>query len=331
MTKEYREWLGYVMLAVVLFLAEFYFTPVFSLLFLISPLPFMLLQYRFGTRAAMSAAFISLLSIWLPDVIEQGWKAATSAGNLIYVLMFMLLFVFTGMIFGTLARTEDDANSWLLKAVTASIIAKVFLMVAIISSTGINPFAMDESVASQLVSAVSQAAKIADAQAVKNYVQELGATMKLLLPSLLIFYAVGDSFCSYKAAGKLLKRRGVMLPAFKPFGEWRFPKELSTAILAALVLQLAANFTHHYGVKMVSENLIMVLRAVFTIQGMSVCWYLMGKNKIFKALRLSIFVFSILLLALFTYPYSFIGIIDIWYDLRRLGGKKDESNSETGR
>ena len=331
MTKEYREWFCYVMFAVVLFLAEFYFTPVFSLLFLISPLPFMLLQYRFGTHAAMCAAFISLLSIWLPDVFEQGFSAACSATNLIYLLMFMLLFVFTGMLFGTLAHTQRSATDWLLKAITASVVAKILLMVTIITSTGINPFALDEALASQIVSAVSQAANLGSAQNVKAYVTELCATMKLLLPSLLIFYATADAFCSYKAAQKLLKRKGVTLAAFKPFGAWRFPKELSAAIIAALLFQVAVKFMPYYGLKMVCENLIMVLRAIFTLQGMSVCWCLMGKNKILKALRLSIFVFSILLFALFSYPYSFIGIIDIWYDLRKIGGKKDEGNSETGR
>ncbi|MBQ0055891.1 MAG: DUF2232 domain-containing protein [Synergistaceae bacterium] len=327
MNREYREWFCYVLLSVVLFMAEFYFSPLFGVLFLISPLPFMLLQYRFGTRSAMYAALTAVLSIYLPDVFEHGMAGAVSQANLVSVLMFVTLFVFTGMLFGTLARLQKSAAGWLLQAIAASLSAKIFLMVSLIASTGINPFAIDEAIATSVVSAAGSVANIGSVQAVKDYVQELAATMKMLLPSMLILYAAADSFCTYKAAEKLLKRKGETLPAFIPFGEWRFPKELSTAVLAALLLKVSEYFAPSYAVTMASENLMMVLRAVFTLEGMSVFWYLAGKNRIFKALRLSLLVFSILFLALFTYPYSFVGIVDIWYDLRRLGGKKNESNS----
>ncbi len=327
MNREYREWFGYVLMSVVIFMAEFYFSPLFSVLFLISPLPFMLLQYRFGTKSAMYAAFIALLSIYLPDVFAQGFAGAVSLANLVSVLMFMILFVFTGMLFGTLARLQKSAEGWLVQAVTASVLAKILLMAALVSATGINPFAMDKTMVNSLVTSLSQYANFGNAQSVAAYVNELGDTMKLLLPSMLIFYAAADSFCSYKAAARLLKRKEVTLPVFKPFGEWHFPKELSTAIIAGLFLKVAGNFVSSYTVTMVSENLFMVLRAVFTLEGMAVFWYMAGRNRITKALRLSLLIFSILFIALFTYPYSFIGIIDIWYDLRKLGGKKDESNS----
>lgn len=327
MNREYREWFGYVLLSVVMFLGEISFAPALSVLFLISPLPFMLLQYRFGTRSAMYAAFIAVLSIYLPDVITHGMAGAASPVNLITVLMFMVFFVFTGMLLGTILRLKLQANVWLLRAVMASAAAKIAFMVFLVKSIGINPFAMDEALVNAVVSSISQTAGVGGSQTLQNYVHELSTTMKMLLPSILIFYAAADSFCSYKLAGRLLKRKGIEIPVFTPFGEWRFPKDLSFAIIAAILLKVAVTFMPSYALQMVSENLHMVLRAVFTLEGMSVIWYLMGRNKITKALRLVFMVFSIIFLALFTYPYSFIGIIDIWYDLRKLGGKNNESNS----
>lgn len=332
MTKEYREWLGYVVLSILMFVAEFYFSPLFSVLFLISPLPFMLLQYRFGTNIAMAAGFVAALSIYLPDVIEQGFASATSPALLLPVLLFFVMFVFTGMLFGTLAKIEKSATDWLLHAVLASVCAKLFLVAVLTKLFGTNPFALDEASAIAVISALDTGSHLGNAVDIKAYVHELAGTMKMLMPSMLIFYSVLDSFCSYKLAAKLLKRKKAVLPAFIPFGEWHFPKELSFAILAALLLEVADSFLpKHYIVQTLSLNLMMVLRALFTIEGMAVCWELMGRNRIFKKLRMSVMIFSILFSALLTYPYSIVGIIDIWYDLRKRGGKKDEGNSETGR
>jgi len=332
MTKEYREWITYVILSVAMYTAQFYLSPLFGVLFLISPLPFMMLQYRFGTRSAMTAALVAILSIYLPEVFERGMSGITSPGLLMSILLFLLLFVFTGMLFGTLARTKKDAVDWLLSAVVVSVSVKVALLLFLTVITGSNPFTLDEASTEAMLAAISEAANVGTAADIKGYVQELAATMKLLLPSILICYSVLDSFCSYKLAARWLRRKEVTLAKFPPFGQWRFPKGLSFPILAALVLDLGQGFLPaSYALKTVSANLMMVLRAIFTIEGMAVCWELMGRNKIGRALRLSVMTFSILFIALFSYPYSIVGIIDIWYDLRKRGGKKDESNSQTGR
>jgi len=322
-TREYREWLGYVILSVAMFTAQFYLSPLFSLLFLISPLPFMLIECRFGTRHTVAAAFVAVLSIYLPELFEQGLNAAASYALLLPVLLFLLFFVVTGMLFGILAKSKKDAAEWLLSAVVASVSVKLLLILFLTMEMGTNPFAIDEISAEAMLKAIGDAAKIGTAAEIKGYVQEIAATMKLLMPSILICYSVLDSFCSYKLAARWLKRKDILLPAFLPFGEWRFPKELAFPILAALFLELAENFLPaSYALKMISANLMMILRAIFTVQGMAVCWALMGRNKIGQALRLSVMIFSILLLAFFTYLYSIIGIIDIWYDLRKTGGKK---------
>lgn len=332
MIKEYREWFGYVVLSLVMFTAEFYFSPLFSILFLISPLPFMLLQYRFGTHAAVMGAIIAALSIYLPDVFGQGIASAGSPALLIPVLLFLVMFAFTGMMFGKLAKTEKIATDWFLHAILASLCAKLFLVAVLTNMLGANPFALDESSAVAIVSAVDTGAVLGKAVDVKAYVHELALTMKMLMPSMIICYSALDSFCSYKLAAKFLKRKEIQLPAFAPFGEWRFPKELAFPILASLLLEFAGNFLPQQRViQIISINLMMILRVLFTIEGMSVCWELMGRSKIFKKLRVPLMIFSILFIALLTYIYSIIGIIDIWYDLRKRGGKKDESNSETGR
>jgi len=110
-------------LSVAMYTAQFYLSPLFGVLFLISPLPFMMLQYRFGTRSAMTAALVAILSIYLPEVFERGMSGITSPGLLMSILLFLLLFVFTGMLFAAAHLIQvyrqwigvpDEISGWTL-------------------------------------------------------------------------------------------------------------------------------------------------------------------------------------------------------------------------
>ena len=107
------------------------------------------------------------------------------------------------------------------------------------------------------------------------------------------------------------------LPALPPFVHWRFPKNIFWALLAALILDMASKAFPDDGLyRMLSLNLMEVLRGIFLVEGLSLLWYFMSAYKVNKALRVILTLFCAFF-APVSYVLSMIGIFDIWYDLRR--------------
>ena len=89
------------------------------------------------------------------------------------------------------------------------------------------------------------------------------------------------------------------------------------ALLAALILDMASKAFPDDGLyRMLSLNLMEVLRGIFLVEGLSLLWYFMSAYKVNKALRVILTLFCAFF-APVSYVLSMIGIFDIWYDLRR--------------
>ena len=107
------------------------------------------------------------------------------------------------------------------------------------------------------------------------------------------------------------------MPELPPFASWRFPKNIFWALLAALILDMASKAMPDDPLyKMLSMNMMEVLRGVFLIEGLSLAWHFMTAYRVNRAVRCLAVCFG-LFFAPVSYVFSMVGVFDIWYDLRK--------------
>ncbi|MDD4750175.1 MAG: DUF2232 domain-containing protein [Synergistaceae bacterium] len=319
-SKIIFEWLSWILLSIVMFSGGMYVALASPFLILIAPAPLMVLEIRQGFRE-------SLLGVLFGSVFV--FMLFGSLPAFMYALEFGVL----GVVFGYISGRTEKGIDFILLSVTASIIAKIILLVTFTSISGMNPFAMSPETAMEIVS--SLASKLssggigASDEIIKNYSLAMVETVSLLMPSMIIFFSAIDTFATYWTVSYFIRRSGgEPLPSLPKFETWRFPKNLFWALAAAVIMDLAGKaFPDERVYTVVSANLMEVLRAIFMLEGLSLCWYYMSSRRIAKVIKVIFSLFCILFSPV-SYILSMVGIFDIWYDLRtRIRGKKNESDS----
>ncbi len=308
------------MLSLTFFTGGMYFALASPLLIIIAPVPFMMLCIRQGSRESFLGVLFGTVSVFM---IFGGLSA----------FMYAVEFGMLGVLFGYVYGRADNGVDFVLFSVAVSIAAKIILLVTFARLSGSDPFAMSPEAATQIVGSLARRFSSggigASEEIINNYASAMVETVSLLMPSMIIFFSAIDTFAAYGTVSYLIKKSGgeplVTLPKF---GTWRFPKNLFWALAAAVVMDLAGKaFPDERVFRVASANLMEVLRAIFMIQGLSLCWYYMSHRGISKPVRVLFSVFCVIFSPV-SYILSMVGIFDIWYDLRtRIRGKNNESNS----
>lgn len=308
--KAIFEWLLWVLLSVLLFGAGLDVAFLSPLIILAAPVPLMILTCRGGVRdGAMGALFGGLLVYTLMGSVSA--------------FMYSCEFGLLGFLMGVLMLRVKNGADYMFAAIALSIAVKMLLMAVFTLSVGHNPFVITPEAASGLLAGVGSTLAAGglkvSPESLKQYGDAMVSTVELMMPSMLVLFGASDSIVSFWAVRSFLKRGGYegKLPALPPFGVWRFPKNIFWALLAALILDMASKAFPEEGLyKMLSVNLMEVLRGVFLVQGLSLLWYFMSSRGLHKWLKI-VLTLVCALFAPVSYILSMLGIFDIWYDLRR--------------
>lgn len=298
-----------VFLSLFVFTAGTYFAIITPLVVLTAPAFFMVIERRHGLRLALlCACFGSAVLFAASDVIS----------SLIYMVAVGLL----GAFFGHTAGRAKSGAEFLLASVTASVFAKVLLLIIFYSFTGLNPFYISPeaaaSIAKTLAEILSSSGISLSDEAMNTYAKTLTSAVSMQLPSMLIIFSAFDTFASYLVSWKIVKKYGggkiVSLP---PFGFWKFPRNVFLAFFVAVIADAVGRMSPaNQAFTMIAANILELLRGIFFLEGLALCWYYMtarGVSKLFKMAVTTICIVS--------WPVSFIlsslGFIDVWFDLRR--------------
>lgn len=313
-SKIIFEWIFWVLLSVLMFSIGMGIALIAPAVVLIAPASFMVLEKRQGFREA-------LLGVLFGAIIVFVMSGPVSA------FMYAVAFGLLGVIFGIIEDKSENGIDYIAMAIMASIVAKIILMVTFTKFSGVNPFTMTPGAANELITTITDVLSKSGIQpseeAIKSYSAAMIDTVSLLMPSMLILFSTIDTFATYGIVSLILKKLGsrnlVVLP---PFGEWRFPKNIFWALLVSVIMDFASKSLPDQRVFVVlSANLMEVLRAIFMIEGLSLCWYYMTSKGIHRAVKIGFSIFCVIFLPI-SYILSMVGIFDIWYDLRsRIRGK----------
>lgn len=297
-----------VALAVALFMAS-HFLPILGIaISLVCPAPLVVLGLRHSLGRSCLGAMVATL-------IVGTFLGVTGA------LFFAFGFGVLGIGLGYLARKCTSGSDIMLYGVLVSLASKLVLMVIMVRLTGINPFSLDPETIQATVDRVVafyQNAGMAEST-LEGLSGQFRATIALLphiFPALLVMAAAVDCFLSYVISGAVLKRVGELrLPPLPAFEEWRFPKSLFWAMIASMGLQFLGA---QGGQILISAgiNIRILVSMLFFFQGVSVVWFLLKDRGLGPVSRTAILgVLS--LVPVLSQLVLVVGIVDMWYDLRK--------------
>ena len=296
-----------VSLAVVLFAASHYLPVVGLLVSLVCPAPLVVLGLRHDLKRALLGTFVATL---LPAALL----------GVVTALFFLLGFGVLGVGLGYLARRCKTGAEVMLYGLVISLVSKLVLMVILIKTTGLNPFSLDGASFQETLDSVvglygTVGLSAESVEAMRGQFETMIALLPRIFPALLVMASAMDCFLSYVISGAIVKRLGGMaLPPLPSFAQWRFPKSVFWALLAAMVLQLLGPSLGPFAVE-AGLNLRLIVSMLFFFQGLSVVWFYLVSRKIIAPLRY-LLIFLLAFIPFLSQIVLVLGVVDIWYDLR---------------
>ncbi|MBO8172151.1 MAG: DUF2232 domain-containing protein [Bacillaceae bacterium] len=297
------------------FLISIYFFMLFMALFvpfgfgfmLFLGVPFIIYTVRYSWKHALIAGFAAL---WISLII----------GNAI-ILFISFFYISIGITMGLLYHLKKPAIYVVLSGIGLFIFQAV-LGIALLQS------ALDTSFFSLLEEQIKDfrldAALMEQSAQFQEFVDEQSSVLIFILKntfvSILIFSAAATILAHHLVSVKLLNQRGYQIPTLPPFKNWRWPRSILYYYLGAIGVMWLISWVPELGedqyVMSVLLNLIPVLSAMITLQGISLVFWFADYRKISKVLPVVVLILVVVL-----WPVSFLlnllGILDLGLDFRK--------------
>ncbi len=292
-----------------LFLASFYIPLLGTLISFLCPLPIIILCLRHNVKVALLALFISFFLVTLVAGPFQG---------VIAVLGFGIL----GITLGIVIKKKLSILEILLIGSFASFIAKILLMLIGLWLIGVNPLLLgleqiDQGISQSLNFYQNMGINPEQLETYKNSLLQSLELIKIAFPAMLILGSVFDTIINYWVTEKILKRLGYSMEPFTPFHQWRVGHSFFWSYLLGIFL-LIINTKYNLPVlQRIGVNIQLLFSIIFLITGLAMIAHL------FQYYKIKPFFFWVTCGIVFIQPLlsllvTWIGILDVWIDFRRL-------------
>jgi uncharacterized protein YybS (DUF2232 family) len=297
-SKSGEEMIGERIQLIILTFMAVLFGVFFSTVWFLAPVPLALIVARHQLRTGIFTALGASVMVGLflgPGILIQ-----------------VLLVLSVGIAIGEAVRDKLSFSQILLVTTGVTYISFALLYLATQYLLQVN--LIDELMEiwrSQLTNIFSSATESTlFAEELASYMHQL----KTVLPGMFFLSALGISVVNYYIAGRWMKRLEMEVPWFPPFGQWRFPWYYSWGYIAGIGLPIVARLWRLGFLLPLAANLEVVFSFLYVIQGLAVIWFYLNYWRVPKVLAV---IICILISVYPTLPV-FIGLMDVWFNLRRL-------------
>ena len=278
---------------------------VFSTMLILAPVPLAVLIYRHGLRPGISTALFSGILV----------------GGLLQHPIPMLLIIFVlalGVAIGEALRDGFNVRQILLVgwAVTFLAFTAFFLVSRYTFGIDLVEAAVDVWL-EQLGKFTTASGGIPLSE---EELAQLSGHLRAIWPGTMAISSVFVCVVNYWLVRRWLSRLGEEVPSFTPFARWRVPWYLTWGYIAGLGIPLLPGISRTPWLIVLAANLELVSRFLFTVQGLAVMWFYLTRWGVRKWIRIIIAGLSALVMPLLV----FIGLLDSWFDLRRLDRESSE-------
>ncbi|SJZ80831.1 YybS family protein [Selenihalanaerobacter shriftii] len=290
-TKALVEGALFSAITVVLSLFGFYLPPPFGIAIILTlPVPIIILGVRQGSKTSILSTIIS--AIILGIIV-----------NPFMVLIVLLSFGLTGVVLG--AAFEENFSPF--KIIAVSIVTSILSTILII---GVNLYFLDFDVTNAFNTALEQYKQLGLDQAtmkqLETIINDMQKMFKIFFPSIILAASSVKGLINYYIALPVLNRLGYDFDTPTPFARWRLPKYIILGYILGILL-----ISNSFG-----KNIYFIFNFVYLIQGLAVAAHYL------KRLNISNVVQKVILFILAIIPINqilaFVGILDQWFDFRKL-------------
>ncbi len=308
------------------------------------------------TEGAMSVTIIVLLSILnaifgflgflipIPIAVlvyrhnlKVGGAASLAAALLVSLILMSPLFgldliigSIVGIALGLALKENFKFTSLFIVGVGASIIASLLRISSFSVISGFN--AIDtyletiEEVSQQTLGFL-QNMGISE-QFLIQYSQELAALpslFKMLIPVLLVFLGVFETIIALFVLKIVLNRLGVSIPKAPPFIEWKWPWYFVWGFILSKAMLIVEQYYSNDILQIIVINTDTFFSAAFFIQGLAIVWSFLIKARISRVFRIILVVLLLISGNVLIYYFLIMfGVLDTWFDFRKLTVDKEE-------
>ena len=294
--------------AVVYALAAIYLPMLTMMMGMFWPVFIALVTVREGLRWGILAAAASLLLTMLFATPVTG-------------AFFVLSFAPTGLVLGVLFRRRADTVRALTGGALASLGGKAAAAGMMFLIFGLNPFAMDISVANEAMdetlamyrSLGMDEAQLEKTRAASAQVLEL---FVLMLPALFLGSSVIEVGACFVLLRKVLVRLGIPVKGLPAFTEWRLPIFFSYLFGFSLIGLYWGTTRDISWLYQAALNGYLISFIAGLVQGLSLMQFLMNQFRLSAFMQVIIYVF-IALNGFMAQIVSWTGLVDIAFDYRK--------------
>jgi len=294
--------------AVVYALAAIYLPMLTMMMGMLWPVFIALVTVREGLRWGVLAAAASLLLTILFATPMTG-------------AFFVLSFAPTGLVLGVLFRRRTDTVRALVGGALASLAGKAGAARMTLLLFGLNPFAMDISMANETMdetlamyrSLGMSEAQLEETRAASAQVLEL---FVLMLPALFLGSSVIEVTACFVLLRKVLQRLGIPAAGLPAFTEWHLPIFFSYLFGFSLIGLYWGTTRDIAWLYQAALNGYLIAFIAGLVQGLSLLQYLMKHFRVSSFVRILIYMF-IVLNGFMTQIVSWTGLFDIAFDYRK--------------
>lgn len=300
-----------VALTVTLFAAAGYVPVLGIIVSLLAPTPLLLVTLRHGLRTGLLALGLSTLSVAL---LFSGLPSTIFFAE-----------------YGVMALTMAEAISrrWsvektLLVATAIPLLATSLVIAVLLSSAGVDLSTLSQhfenDIRQTLPQYFSEGGGAVDGD-LRTYIQEALTIVMQLLPSLFIISTAAGALVNYSVVRLTWRRMGdrALFPEMT-LTQWKAPE----ACVWVLIVGGLCYFLPLPSLRIVGLNVLLLVSLVYLIQGLCIMVFYLNKTAVSPLFR-SIAYLLLVIQPLLLLGVAAFGLFDLWFDFRRLGNKREES------
>jgi len=296
-------------ITVILFLASLYIPLFGTLISFLCPLPIIILCLRHNLKIAILSL---LIAFFLVSILAGPFQ------GLIGILGFGTL----GMALGVALKRKLSLFEILIIGSATSFISKILLMFIGLWIMDINPLFLgidqiEQSIGQSLSFYENMGLNPEQIESAKDSLLQSLELVKIAFPAMLVVASVFDTFINYWVAGKILKRLGYYLVPFIPFYNWRASKSFFWSYAFGLFILLLNSGYESAVLERIGVNIQLLFSTIFLITGLSVVSYVLHHYKVKPFVNWIVYII-IFIQPFFSLTVTWVGIMDVWIDFRKL-------------
>ncbi|MFZ5647390.1 MAG: YybS family protein [Bacillota bacterium] len=235
-----------------------------------------------------------------------------------------------GILLGLMFKNHVSSGRSLAVAVGFSLLTAVGFLAVVYAFTGNNPFVLDPvdrqvfDLERRLLNQMAQPGgpveglDPASVREMEKIVNQLEAAWPVIATSSIAIWFMFSAGLSFWITRWAMSRYGYSVPPSLPFSRWRLPWYTIWGVIAGLSFLLAGDEGNVGGLAQAGKSILWVMGFVFTVNGMSVSSFYLGRWKVSVLVKGAVVVVLSIYLPFAVSMLIALGITDSILNIRRL-------------